>query len=192
MESLNIDKHIYQWAYCLVAYGDVYVRLYRQSDVAEDLLFKNNKRNKALNESKEQTEPLNESVKLRVYSDIDHYIPYVKMVDNPCEIFDLQKFGKSYGYVKAPVRVVQQSSDETYNYLTHYKMKQQDVEIFDAMSFAHACLENTNQRQPETVDIYLDNAADINSEDYETKTDSMTSSYSVKRGQSLLYNAFRA
>lgn len=192
MESLNIDKHIYQWAYCLVAYGDVYVRLYRQSDVAEDLLFKNNKRNDALNASKEQKEPLNENVKLRVYSDIDHYIPYVKMVDNPCEIFDLQKFGKSYGYVKAPVRVVQQSSDEMYNYLTHYKMKQQDVEIFDAMSFAHACLENTNQRQPETVDIYLDNNADINSDEYEAKTDSMTSSYSVKRGQSLLYNAFRA
>lgn len=113
------------------------------------------------------------------------------MVDNPCEIFDLQKFGKSYGFVKAPIRVVQQTSDEMYNYLTHYKMKQQDVEIFDAMSFAHACQESTNQRQPETVDIYLENQATSNDDEYAAKSDSMTSSYSVKRGQSLLYNVFR-
>lgn len=190
LESLNIDKHIYQWSYCLVAYGDVYIRLYRKSDVEDDLLFKNNKRNDALNSSKSEKEPLNESVKLRIYAEADHYIPYVQMVDNPGEIFDLQKFGKSYGFVKAPVRVVQQTSDEMYNYLTHYKMRQQDVEIYDAMSFAHACQESTNQRQPETVDIYLENQL-TEKDEYDTKSESMTSSYSVKRGQSLLYNVFR-
>lgn len=192
MDSLNVDKHIYQWAYCLVSYGDVYIRLYRQSDVEQDLLFKNNKRNNALNSAKESKEPLNENVRLRVYSNIDHFIPYVEMVSNPCEVFDLQKFGKSYGYVKAPVNYVQQSSDELYNYLTHYKMKQRDVEIFDAMSFAHACLENTTQRQPETVDIYLDNtSSNVKDDDYEAKSDAQISSYSVKRGQSMLYNVFR-
>ena len=190
LDSLNIDKHIYQWAYCLVAYGDVYIRLYRKSDVEDDLLFKNNKRNDALNSSKSEKEPLNESVKLRIYAEADHYIPYVQMVDNPGEIFDLQKFGKSYGFVKAPVRVIQQTSDEMYNYLTHYKMRQQDVEIYDAMSFAHACQESTNQRQPETVDIYLENQL-TEKDEYDTKSESMTSSYSVKRGQSLLYNVFR-
>ena len=125
------------------------------------------------------------------------------MVPNPGEMFDLQKFGKTFGYIKAPIRVVQQTSDELYNYLTRYKMKQQDVEIYDAMSFVHGCLENTNQRQPETVDIYLDSykkdmedeyktERDLTDEDGTLKSDSeLTSSYAVKRGQSILYNSFR-
>lgn len=195
LNSLNVDKHLYQWAYCLVTYGDVYLRLYRNSDVEEDKLFRNNKRNKKLNESTQGSEPINEDVKLRIYSNSDKYIPYVEMVDNPGEMFDLQKFGKTHGYIKAPIRMVQQTSDALYSYLTRYKMKQSDVEIFDATSFVHGCLENTNQRQPETVDIYLDgyksSAEYAEDGDEYDADDSMTSSYTVKRGQSLLYNSFR-
>lgn len=201
LDSLNIDKHIYQWAYCLVTYGDVYLRLYRKSDVEEDKLFQNNSNNRKLNESAiRSNEPdientINEDVKLRIYANSDKYIPYVQMVDNPGEMFDLQKFGKTHGYIKAPTRVMQQTSDALYTYLTRYKMKQSDVEIFDATSFVHGCLENTTQRQPETVDIYLDGYK--NRDEYQTDgdtfdaDDSMTSSYSVKRGQSILYNSFR-
>lgn len=198
LDSLNVDKHLYQWAYCLVTYGDCYIRLYRKSDYGNDLLFKNNKHNRKLNEATNKKDPLNEDVMLRVYADDDPYIPYVEMVPNPGEMFDLQKFGKSYGYIKAPIRMVQQTTDELYTYLTRYKMKQRDVEIFDATSFVHACLENTNQRQPETVDIFLDNNEEkIKSSGYDIETDendikdSMTTSYSIKRGQSILYNSFR-
>ena len=201
LDSLNVDKHLYQWAYCLVTYGDCYIRLYRKSDYGKDLLFKNNKHNRKLNEATDKKDPLNEDVMLRVYADDDPYIPYVEMVPNPGEMFDLQKFGKSYGYIKAPIRMVQQTTDELYTYLTRYKMKQRDVEIFDATSFVHACLENTNQRQPETVDIFLDNTEekiksaghdgyDIETDENDIK-DSMTTSYSIKRGQSILYNSFR-
>lgn len=199
LDSLNVDKHLYQWAYCLVTYGDCYIRLYRKSDYGKDLLFKNNKHNRKLNEATNKKDPLNEDVMLRVYADDDPYIPYVEMVPNPGEMFDLQKFGKSYGYIKAPIRMVQQTTDELYNYLTRYKMKQRDVEIFDATSFVHACLENTNQRQPETVDIFLDSYEDekikgsefdVNTDENDVK-DSMTTSYSIKRGQSILYNSFR-
>lgn len=200
MESLNIDKHLYQWAYCLITYGDTYVRLFRKSDEEEDLLFKKPKQTQ-LNEgldfgnedhTLDEKERLTEEVKLKIYQEGDHYIPYVQMVDNPGEMFDLQKMGKTHGFIKAPTRVVQQSSDSLYNYLTRYKMKQSDIEIFDGTSFVHACLETTNQRQPETVDIYLDSyVKDIKGEDYDSSVDSMTTSYSVKRGQSILYNSFR-
>ena len=111
------------------------------------------------------------------------------MVDNPGEMFDLNKFGKTQGFIKASTRVIQQQNDDMFTYLTRYKMKQSDVEIFDAMSFVHGCMETTSQRQPETVDIYLDSMS--TKDDEHTTTDSMTSSYSVKRGQSLLYNSFR-
>ncbi|MCK9470190.1 MAG: portal protein [Bacilli bacterium] len=189
LESLNVDKHLYQWAYCLVTYGDVYLRLFRKSDVEEDLLFKNNPKTNKLNESiiRKTNEPLTEEVKLKLYGDNDKYIPYIQMVDNPGEMFDLQKFGKTQGYIKAATRVIQQHNDNMFNYITRYKMKQSDVEIFDAMSFVHGCLETTSQRQPETVDIFLDSL----SEEAQNKSDSMTSTYSVKRGQSILYNSFR-
>lgn len=199
LASLNVDKHLYEWAYCLVTYGDCYIRLYRKSDYSNDLLFKNNAHNRKLNEATDKKDPLKEDVTLRVYDDNDPYIPYVEMVPNPGEMFDLQKFGKCYGYIKAPIRMVQQTTDQLYTYLTRYKMKQTDVEVFDATSFVHACLENTNQRQPETVDLFLDNTeeeliksgkADYEKDEHDVK-DSMTTSYSVKRGQSILYNSFR-
>lgn len=204
LDSLNIDKHIYQWAYCLVTYGDVYLRLYRTSDIEEDILFKTKQKNdvnsKQLNENladnlnsndiDKSKQPMNEEAKIRIYANNDKYIPYVQMVDNPGEMFDLQKFGKTYGYIKAPINVMSQNPDDKYSYLTRYKTKQSDVEIFDATSFVHACIESTTQRQPETVDIYLD-SAETNSPDDYTASDSMTTSYTVKRGQSLLFNSFR-
>lgn len=191
LDSLNVDKHLYQWAYCLVTYGDVYLRLFRKSDVEEDKLFKDYSRTSKLNESiiVKKDEPLTEEVKLRIYSSSDKYIPFIQMVDNPGEMFDLNKFGKTQGFIKASTRVIQQQNDDMFNYLTRYKMKQSDVEIFDAMSFVHGCMETTSQRQPETVDIYLDSMS--TKDDEHNTTDSMTSSYSVKRGQSLLYNSFR-
>ena len=199
LDSLNVEKHLNQWAYCLVTYGDCYVRLFRKSDREQDELFKNNKHNRKLNEAVDKKEPLQEDAKLVVYQDNDPYETYVEMVPNPGEMFDLQKFGKTYGYIQAPIRVVQQTTDQLYNYLTRYKMKQRDVKIYDATSFVHACLENTTQRQPETVDIYLDSAKeDLKVKNAEedlyaeySDTDSLTTSYSIKRGQSILYNSFR-
>lgn len=193
LDSLNIDKHIYQWAYCLVTYGDVYLRLFRTSDVEEDLIFKKPTTNTQINESKDtgEKEQLTEDAKLRIYARSDKYIPYIQMVENPGEMFDLQKFGKTYGYIKAPARIMTQTTDEMYNYLTRYKTKKSDVEIFDATSFVHGCIESTTQRQPETVDIYLDSVRNTDNEDEYKVSDSMSSSYSVKRGQSLLFNSFR-
>lgn len=198
LNTLNIDKHMYKWAYCLVTYGDVYLRLFRKSDIEEDKLFgsgKYSRYNKKLNETikTDVAEPkdksLNEDVVVRLYAQDDKFIPYVKMVDNPGEMFDLQKFGKTHGYIKAPIKVLSDSQpDALYNYLTNYKINRSDVEVFDAMTFVHGCLESTAQRQPEMVYIYLDDRKDELATD---TSDSMTCAYDVKRGQSLLYNSFR-
>lgn len=187
LDTLNVDKHICQWAHCLVTYGDVYLRLYRQSDVDDDRLFKPNENTRILNEAKltpTESSVINEAASIRIYSSGDKYIPYVKMVDNPGEMFDLQKFGKTHGYIKAPVRVIEQTNDEMYRYTINYKMKQQDVEIYDATTFVHGCIESTTLRKPETVDIYMENVDDDNQVREST-------SYTVKRGQSILYNSFR-
>lgn len=217
IESLNLDKELPSWAYCLITYGDVYIRFYRKSDYEEDLLFKFNKKNKFLTEAQEKISDLKyaekypnlknqtdlkEDVNLRIYGANDPYIPYVEMVPNPAEMFDLQKFGKTYGYIKAPTRVIQTTSDEFTNYLTNYKMHTSDVEVFDATSFAHGYLPTTTQRQPETVDIYLDSYKNTDDDEYNLKNSdvdlssksedtALKSSYKVRRGQSILYNSFR-
>ena len=201
-DTLNIDKHMRQWADCLITYGDVYVRFYRKSDTGEDLLFTKDQsnRNRQLHEALEtvkKPKSVQEAINLNVYSANDPYVNYVEMVPNPGEMFDLQKFGKTYAYIKSPIRQIQQSTDELYSYMTRYNLKQSDVEIYDATTFAHAYLEATTQRNPEVVDIFLDghNEQDEYNEYGEkverTYDQANTTSFQVKRGQSILYNSFR-
>ena len=40
LDSLNVDKNIHAWVYSLCKYGDLYVRLFRRSDVEDDLFEK--------------------------------------------------------------------------------------------------------------------------------------------------------
>lgn len=170
-DTLNIDKQIYKWAWSLCKYGDIYIRLYRDSDI-KDKLFDKTKNT------------LNEDIKIKAYGKNDKYVHYIEMVANPAEMFELTKYGKTYGFIKADV-TSQQSTNLTDQYLNgyNYKFNQSDVTIYEATEFVHGCLENNITRNPETVDIFLNN--DINNDTKEQL------SYQVKRGQSLLYNTFK-
>ena len=46
LDALNVDKHLYGWAHSLIKYGDLYLRLYKESDYGDDLLFGTNERQK--------------------------------------------------------------------------------------------------------------------------------------------------
>ena len=94
LDTIGTDKHIYKWVYSLCKYGDLYLKLFRESE-SEDLLFKR---------EDETPKNLNEDVNLKVYSKNDRYTHYIEMVPNPAEIFELTKFGKTYGYIKAPTK----------------------------------------------------------------------------------------
>ena len=185
LDTMNIDKNIYKWVHSLCKYGDVYLRLYRESEY-KDPIFQTDEEvydsNKGI-QSKEKT-PLNEEVKVKAYKNDDKYVHYLEMIPNPAEVFELTKFGKTYGYIKADVST-QKKVDNLQTQYYQYKFKKKDVEIYDAKSFVHACLEDNTTRTPEEVDIFIDDQTDINS-------DAHTSySYTVKRGQSLLYNVFK-
>lgn len=193
MDSINVDKNIYNWTHSLITYGDLYLKLYRESDVNDDRVFKKSKNDdRRLNESTEnalrdaEKADLKEEVTLDLHHDGDHYIHYVEMVPNPGEMFELTKFGKTAGYIKAPTPVQKTYSDST-NLTSYikYRMRRSDVTVYDATDFVHACLEDKISRSPETVDIYFNDG----SYDSENKTDAST--YTVKKGQSLLYNSFR-
>ena len=195
LNIMNADKNMYSWTYSLLKYGDVYLRLYRESDYA-DSLFKTDSINQAysarnvLNEdfvekaAAEAREKIDEAVKLNIHSPSDPYSFYVELVDDPGTMFELTKFGKTYGYIEVPntetdidatTAYTGSSMTGTYN----FRMKSADVNVFQADDFVHACLEDNFTRFPETVDLFID------------ENGTRSQSYSVRRGKSLLYDSYK-
>ena len=172
LDTIGVDKHIYKWVYSLCKYGDVYLKLFRESE-SDDLLFKSK-------EEDDQDKSLNEDVNIKAYSKNDRYTHYLEMVPNPAEVFELTKFGKTYGYIKAPTRVPTQTNDNLQNIYFRYKFNRSDIDVYNATEFVHGCLEDNSSRTPEEVNIFLDKDNDNNH-----------LSYTVRRGQSLLYNVFK-
>ena len=183
LDSLNVNKNIYQWVYSFIKYGDIYLRLYRNSDFEDELLDGNQRTN--LNEKfsklndKQETE-LNEEAKLMIYNKADHFANYIDIISNPAEMFELTKMGKSYAYIKinSMPQAVQQDS-VSMNYLT-YRFRRKDIEIYNAVSFVHGFLQDDAPRTPEQVQIFLGD---------DMESDSNV--YNVRRGQSLLYDLYK-
>lgn len=182
LESLRVDKHIYKWMHSLVKYGDVYLKLFRESDFSDDLLT--NKDRTTLNEKFEkavanETSPLNEA-RVVAYTSDDRLVNYIDLVPNPAEMFELTKFGKSYAYVKANnIPTLQENINSVYNLSYLYKFRRRDVLVYNAVSYVHGALEDNGSRTPEQIQIFLsDNIDDISATD--------TTIYTVRRGQSIL------
>lgn len=188
LNVMNVDKNVYGWVYCLLKYGDVYLRLYRESDY-QDALFKPDKINNAYTARNVLNEELNESINLNIRSANDQYSYYVEMVDDPSTMFELTKFGKTYGYIEVPNVDSSLNLSDTYAGIGaginnfNFKMKSTDVNVWQADDFVHACLEDNFTRYPETVELFLSDA------DFKNNTHSQ--SYSVRRGKSLLYDSYK-
>ena len=195
LNTMNADKNMYGWAYSLVKYGDVYLRLYRESDYQDDI-FKapkvdmvNSSRNR-LTESFEEfekpaePEKLDEAVKLHIHEDSDRYSYYAEQIDDPGTMFELTKFGKTYGYIEVPNETNSLDATSTISGLAmtgtyNFRLKSADVHVYQADDFVHGCLEDNFTRYPETVELFLN--------EEETKSQS----YRVRRGKSLLYDNYK-
>jgi len=183
LDSLNVNKNIYKWCYSLCKYGDLYLRLYRDSEYNDAILFDNNKDKKqTLNENAQ--EKLDEDIKLKAYKKNDRYVHYMEMVANPATMFELTRFGKTIGYVEAPVtNTVMRNDNTTFNTWNYsYKFKKQDINVYPPTEFVHASLEDNASREEETINIFLTDK-DFNDDD-----NALT--YKVKKGQSLLSNIY--
>lgn len=181
LDTINVDKNIYNWAYSLCKYGDLYLRLYRESDYKDPVFGKETKK-KSLTESSSK-DVLDESVKVIAHERGDKYSHYVERVANPADMFELTKHGKTYGYIKADTGVISEQKNNLQYQWYQYKFKQQDVEVYGPTEFVHACLEGDVGRTEEEVTISLDKQDNDGTDgDY---------TYKVKRGQSILYSAFK-
>lgn len=198
---MNVDKHIYGWVYSLCKYGDLYLRLFKHSDYDKDVVFDDYKEedsqidtlNEALSpEPKEELEEeikqpitgtLKEDINVKLDKPNDHYVHYIEAVKNPGEMFEITKFGKTVGYIKADVKIAASQTDNNLkNTYWQYAFKKSDVTVYSALNFVHACLEDNSSRTAEEVKLYLDAVGEQKNQGY---------TYTVRRGQSLLYNTFK-
>ena len=198
LNVMNADKNMYGWTHSLLKYGDLYLRLFRESDYADEL-FKSENIDKAysarstLNENllsteelkeNESKEKLDESVRLNLRAKSDQYSYYVEAVDDPGTMFELTKFGKTYGYIETPnvessLDTISAFSGTTASGTYNFRMKSADVNVHQADDFVHACLEDNFTRYPETIEIFIDPEG------------KKSQSYSVRRGKSLLYDSYK-
>ena len=196
LNVMNVDKKIFGWTYSLIKYGDVYLRLYRESDYADRIFKQDNINTRA---------SLNEDVNISMHPTSDKYSYYVEMVADPSTMFELTKYGKTYGYIEVPNDTTGLDMNEyvggtamldgaTQNF--NYRYKTNDVNVYQADDFVHACLEDNVTRFPETVDLFFDYDKDLTTntkKKHKTKTSetAQASTYAVKRGKSMLYDAYK-
>lgn len=173
LKKINVDKQAFSWAYNLTKYGDVYLRLLRESDFSNSRLFGGGK----------QKQDLKEDVNLNIVRDNDHYAFTVEMMTNPGEMFELTKYGKSIGYIKADTAVQKNFSNNNNNFFTTYRMQKNDVDIYAPTEFVHACLESSTSRADEEVDIFF------NDDDYKDGKNGET--FRVRRGTGILNDLFK-
>lgn len=197
LNVMNADKNMYSWTYSLLKYGDVYLRLFRESDYEDNLFSSENVRNlqnsrSVLNENidtskgQDKAKKLDENVNLNIHEASDTYSYYVEQINDPGTMFELTKFGKTYGYIEVPnentslnaVTTVFSESSISGGY--NFKMKSTDVNVFQADDFVHACLEDNFSRFPETVEL-------ANPDDPKKRNQI----YNVRRGKSLLYDSYK-
>lgn len=171
LDSMNIDKNAYKWVHSLCKYGDLYIRLFHESEYKDDLFEDTtSKKNK-----------LNEAIKIKAFDQDDSYVNYVEMVSNPAEMFELTKFGKTYGFIQAKTPSMTKSDNDLITSKFKYNFKKSDINIYTSTDFVHAALEDDAARYPEEICISTDNSNDA----------STSYTYTVKRGQSLLQPAFK-
>ena len=201
LDAIKVDKNIYGWTHSLCKYGDLYLRLYRKSEYDDDVLadkFDSN-RSRVLNEEltlstigpdpdvdKIGKEELKEGlVNVKAYSKNDPYALYLEAESNPAEMFELTKLGKSYAYIRTDINSAMASNKDWYqgsSFLQRYNLSTNDIDIYGATEYVHGCLEDDANRTPEEVCITLDRA---------DKESTKSSTYKVRKGQSLFYNLFK-
>lgn len=167
LDTLNVDKYVFEWVYSLCKYGDLYLRLYRESEYTDSIFDK-------------KKGVLNEDVKLKTYSKNDRFAHYIEMVNNPAKMFELTRFGKTMGYVEASVNNTIVKNDNTLFNTFRYKFRESDVKLYPATEFVHAALIGNKDRDDTVVDILMgdDEGAE-------------THSFKVRKGQSVLSEVYQ-
>lgn len=166
LDTLRVDVNIYKWVYRLCKDGDIYLRLYRESVINPH--------------DNERKKTLNEQVFVQGVQPGDSFAHYIELVPNPASMFELVKYGKTEGYIEADVSLITRDNSPMYYSDYRYKFAKNDVHVYPPTEFVHASLDEDVSRNPEIITLF---------DDSEMKSEGQT--YTVKRGKSVLYKAYR-
>ena len=167
LDNLNIGKMLWAIYYNLALYGDVYIRLFKKTnDIYDKEIypyknFYDDYSSNYLNENDEKE--LNENI-LDIGS---KYLPYVELVDEPENVYDLVKNGKTvqYAYVGST---------------TDSSMSSGQVTLLPPDQFVHIYIENPHIRDRESFEFTV---TDENG-------DTVPYSFKVRRGKSMLHDIY--
>ena len=165
IEILDINKRCWRDIYSLCAYGDLYLRLYKDGDESDyTTMYSPDNRG------------LDLSIMVKPEDNCKNYEEYVEAVDDPAAIFDLQTKGKTAGFIR-----VCDTADIQVNSIFKSQPLQTvsngNIISYDRMSFIHMSLSESVNRKPELLRI--DGDDNKNSEIYK-----------IKSGKSILEDAY--
>ena len=177
IDSFQVNKNIYKWANSLIKYGDVYLKLFRQSEYDFDPIF---------NKSKS----LNEDINIHLNKENDHFVNYAEMVDNPATMYELMRFGKTAGFIKTHIQATDPTNTidnvfKQYQNTYKYTFNQNDIDVYQQNQFVHASLDDNVDRISEEVEIIRNDLTD------KTNSDNQSLTYKVRSGRSVFYGAFK-
>ena len=179
IDSFQVNKHIPKWANSLIKYGEVYLKLFKESEYDPDPIFENKKL-------------LKEDLKVHLTKENDHFVNYAEMIDNPATMYELTRLGKTAGFIQT--HLTEKSKQPDYvqlgvnNY--RYSFKQQDIDIYEQNKFVHGSLDSNVDRISEEVEIIRKDPDEIMEEENSNKEETKVT-YKVRSGRSFFYSAFR-
>lgn len=163
LDVLQINEKAWRHIYSLCAYGDLYLRIYREKDNAdyEDLLH---------------IQP--GVIRAKVQDTSRPMEEYVEYVDDPATIYDLQIKDKTSGFVRIRTsNKTNTGANYLYNGININQINIENVDFYDRRSFVHISLSESINRNPELLAI--------------TDTENgSTTVYKVKTGKSILADAY--
>ena len=168
IDTFQLNKTAWSDIRSLCKYGDLFLETFRDDETGDD-------------DEPYETKEVDGSAGLKMYipklgSELEKYI---QKVDNPAVIYELQKKGKTYGFVKTKENDTN-SLDPHYNYQV-IQVSNEDV-LLPSDKYIHIYLPG-NDRFPQTADVTL-----VNDKTGESKL----VKYRVNRGKSILHDLYKS
>lgn len=175
IDVLGLNSNAWSHIYAMVKYGDLYLETFKDDEVNDG-------------------DPL-VTTNLSYSSDLvinDHKVgakleDYIETVNNPAEIFDLTKKGKTVGFVRVPMDNTNNNTMDTTKYNYQYIQKGNNIDILPADKYIHISISNNTERFPMKLTLSF-----LGEDDKTKGSDSFsTYEYVVKRGKSILLDIYK-
>ena len=167
IQVLRINEKAWTHIYNLVKYGDLYLETFYDDEIDSSMQEHNVKSAYGLTA---HTHKIGSRI-----------TEYVEMVNNPAEIFELQRWGKTQGFIKINGDSVNQTNASR---MFSVKLTGTNQQILPSDKYVHIMIGQEAERFPETLEIQYKSSAE---DDKPSST-----IYNVAKGKSILEDVFKS